>query len=162
MSTKRSCEGERTMKAVCGLDCDKCTEKENCPGCERIGGEGRCVIAACASQKRGACGSCHFFEGCEEREQLFREFNALGIQDMPEVTYLNALPGSFINLEYTLPGGQKVKLWDDKRIYWGNQLEKEGSDRCYGLTADENYLLVCEYGCNGADPEIVCYKRRSK
>lgn len=29
-----------------------------------------------------------------------------------------------------------------------------------GLTADENYLLVCEYGENGADAEIVIFKRR--
>lgn len=152
------------MKAKCGLDCGECTEKETCPGCEKIGGEGKCVIYACAAAhaEKSGCESCHFFEGCDAREQLFREFNALGIEDMPEITYLNALPGAFINLEYTLPGGQKVKLWDDKRIYWGNQVEKKGSDRCYGLTADENYLLVCEYGCNGSDPEIVCYKRREK
>jgi hypothetical protein len=32
--------------------------------------------------------------------------------------------------------------------------------RCYGLTADENYLLVCEYGENGKDPEIVVFRRR--
>ena len=45
----------------------------------------------------------------------------------------------------------------------GNQLcKKDGSGRCYGLTADENYLLVCEYGENGSDPEIVVYRRRRK
>lgn len=152
------------MKAVCGLNCSECSEKETCPGCEKIGGDGKCVIAACAAAHAGesGCESCHFFDGCGTSEQLFREFNALGIADMPEITYLNALPGHFINLEYTLPGGQKVKLWDDKRIYWGNQVEKKGSDRCYGLTADENYLLVCEYGCGGSDPEIVCFRRRKK
>ena len=79
------------------------------------------------------------------------------------VTDLNALPGSYINLEYTLPGGQKVKFWEDGRVYLGNQLEKQdGSCRCYGLTADENWLLVCEYGDNGSDPELVVYKRREK
>lgn len=152
------------MKAVCGLDCGKCEEKATCPGCEKIGGDGKCVIAACvaAHVDENGCESCHFFEGCHAREQLLREFNALEIEGFPEITYLNALPGSYINLEYTLPGGQKVKLWDDKRIYWGNQVEKAGADRCYGLTADENNLLVCEYGCDGADPEIVCYKRRNK
>ncbi len=66
-------------------------------------------------------------------------------------------------LEYTLPGGQKVKFWEDGRVYLGNQLEKQdGSCRCYGLTADENWLLVCEYGDNGSDPELVVYKRREK
>ena len=63
----------------------------------------------------------------------------------------------------TLPGGQKVKFWEDGRVYLGNQLEKQdGSCRCYGLTADENWLLVCEYGDNGSDPELVVYKRREK
>lgn len=56
--------------------------------------------------------------------------------------------------------GQTVKLLEDNNIYWGNQVEIPGSDRCYGLAVDEKYLLVCEYGCNGADPEIVTYKRR--
>lgn len=165
MSTKRNCEGERTMEAICGLNCGECTEKENCPGCEKIGGDGKCVIAACATAHAGksGCEGCHYFDGpCGMKEQLIREFNTLGIEDMPKVTDLTALPGHYINLEYTLPGGQKIKLWDDQRIYLGSQLEKKKGDRCYGLTADENYLLVCEYGCNGSDPEIVCYKRRSK
>lgn len=154
------------MKTICGIDCSACDGKDTCPGCEKIGGGGKCVIFACAEKSVAgghACSSCRPFEpGCKEKERLMKEFNALGIEDMPEITYLNALPGSYINLEYTLPSGQKGKLWDDKRIYWANQIEKPGSDRCYGLTADENYLLVCEYGCNGTDPEIVCYKRRSK
>ena len=60
-----------------------------------------------------------------------------------------------------VPGGQKIKFWDDQRIYLGNQMCKhDGSGRCYGLTADEHHLLVCEYGDNGCDPEIVVYKRR--
>lgn len=148
------------MKTICGLNCNECPGKETCPGCEEIGGDGKCVISVCARQ--GACKDCRPFEqGCPGKEKLIREFNDLHIEDMEEVKSLNALPGSYINLEYTLPGGQKVKLWDDKRIYWGNQLEKKGSDRCYGLTADENYLLVCEYGEGGSDPEIVCYRRRN-
>lgn len=95
----------------------------------------------------------------EFKEKLIAAFNALHIEDMEEVTELNALKGSFINLTYTLPSGQAVKFWDDNKIYFGNQLHKKGSDRCYGLAADEAYLLVCEYGCNGSDAEIVAFKR---
>jgi hypothetical protein len=91
---------------------------------------------------------------------LIGEFNKLGIADMDEVTGLNALKGSFINLEYTLASGQKVKLLDDNKIYLGNQLGKAGSDRCYGIAADEKCLLVCEYGEAGVDAEIVVFKRR--
>lgn len=93
------------------------------------------------------------------KNTLIEEFNALGIEGV-KLTDLNLLSGSFINMEYTLPNGQKVKLLEDDKMYLGNQVEIEGSERCYGVAADEKYLLVCEYGCNGSDPEIVVYKRR--
>lgn len=79
---------------------------------------------------------------------------------MESVTSLNALKGSFVNLAYTLPDGAQVKLLDDDKIYLGNQVRKENSDRYYGLAADENHLLVCEYGQNGGNAELVIYKRR--
>lgn len=88
------------------------------------------------------------------------EFNGLGIADMPRVTKLCSLCGAYINQEYLLPNGEKVKLLDDRKIYLGYQLEKANSDRCYGLAADDQYLLVCEYGRNGEKPKIVVYKRR--
>lgn len=152
-------------KAICGLDCSECSMKEHCGGCGETDGNpfgGSCMIALCC--KKEGCVNCgHSFEAsCKLKEQLIKEFNALAIPDMEEVRALNALPGSFINLEYTLPGGQKIRFWDDSRVYIVNQLCKKGSDRCYGLTADEDYLLVCEYGENGSDPEIVVYKRREK
>lgn len=93
------------------------------------------------------------------KEKLIREFNALGIADMETVNELNELPGHFINLEYTFPSGQKVNLWDDDKMYLGNELCKKNSTRCYGLATDGTYLLVCEYGNGGADAEIVVWKR---
>lgn len=93
------------------------------------------------------------------KNTLIDEFNSLGIKEI-NLSDLNLLSGSYINLEYTLPNGQKVKLLEDDKMYLGNQIEIEGNERCYGVAADENYLLVCEYGCNGSDPEIVIYKRR--
>lgn len=94
-----------------------------------------------------------------EKEALIRAFNELKIPDMETVSQLYELKGSFVNLEYTLPSGQKVKLWDDGKIYYGAELCKKGSDRCYGLTAGDGYLLVCEYGDKGSDAEIVVFKR---
>ena len=121
-----------------------------------------CWGECCKSQGCNIPGQC-FSGTCALKEQLIQEFNALRVPGMDQVTDLNALPGSYINLEYTLPGGQKVKFWDDSRVYLGNQLCKhDGSGRCYGLTADEEHLLVCEYGDSGSDPEIVVYKRREK
>lgn len=94
------------------------------------------------------------------KEELIREFNALNIADMGEVTELYELKGDFINLTYTLPSGQTIRLWDDQKTYYGAEICRPGSDRCYGLTADERYLLVCEYGNGGSDAEIVIFKRR--
>lgn len=93
------------------------------------------------------------------KEQLIKAFNDLDISDMEEVTELHQGKGDFVNLDFPLPCGTTVNLWDDSKTYFINQLEKKDSDRCYGLTADEKYLLVCEYGANGSDPEIVILKR---
>lgn len=153
------------MKALCGLDCAECGAMDNgyCKGCTETNGHpfgGTCVIGVCC--EKNGCENCgHSFEApCAMKEELIKEFNALGIEDMEEVTSLNALHGAYINLQYTLPGGEQIKFWDDDRVYLGNQMRKKDSDRCYGLTADENYLLVCEYGENGSDAEIVVFKRR--
>lgn len=118
------------------------------------------MVAECVKSKGSeGCKNCPD-SLCGLKAQIIKEFNALGIEDMNEVTRLNALKGSFVNLTYTLANGQIVKLLDDDKIYLGNQLPKKDSDRCYGLAADESYLLVCEYGENGSDAEIVVYKRR--
>lgn len=144
------------MLSICGLGCcGECNKKNDCGGCVKTDGHpfGRtCVAAECV--KRGD------LEELEKmKETLIGEFNALGIQSL-QVKDLNLLNGFYINLEYTLPNGQSVKLLEDNHIYWGNQIEISGSDRCYGIVADDNYLLVCEYGCNGTEPQIILYKKR--
>ena len=97
----------------------------------------------------------------EFKQQLMDEFNALRIEGLPKVESLNVLSGSFINLEYTLGNGQKVKFLDDNATYLGNQLACEfGGDRCFGIAANMQFLLVCTYEENGADPELVLYKKR--
>ncbi len=69
--------------------------------------------------------------------------------------------GGYINLEYRLPNGQTVKFLDDNATYLGNQLECEfGGDRCFGIAANMGFLLVCTYEENGANPELVVYKKR--
>ena len=95
----------------------------------------------------------------EAKKALIEEINALEIENL-HVQDLNLLPGSFVNLEYRLSNGQTVKLLEDDKMYWGNQVEIPGNERCLGLAADEGYLLVCEYGCEGADPEIILYRKR--
>ena len=46
------------------------------------------------------------------------------------------------------------------KVVYSEQVERTDSDRCYGIVANEDFILICEYGCNGSEPEIVLYKRR--
>ncbi len=151
------------MRTICGLDCGACPMKGQCAGCAESHGRpfgGSCVLALCCEKKTCENYGKVFESPCRLKQQLIAEFNALRIPDMPQATELHALRGAFVNLSYSLPSGQQIRFWDDDRIYLGNQLEKKNGDRCYGLTADENHLLVCEYGENGSDPEIIVYQKR--
>ena len=95
------------------------------------------------------------------KKKLIDEINTLRIEGMPKVEKLNALVGGYINLEYRLPNGQTAKFLDDSATYLGNQLECEfGGDRCFGIAANMDFLLVCTYGKDGTDPELVVYKKR--
>jgi len=95
------------------------------------------------------------------KKQLIAEINDLHIDGMPEVKKLNALVGRYVNLEYPLPGGMKVKFLDDGTTYLGNQLEcLYGGERCFGVLANMDFILVCTYGEGGSDPELVLYKKR--
>lgn len=95
------------------------------------------------------------------KQTLIDEINALDIDGMPKITRLNALVGKYVNLEYRLPNGQTVKFLDDNATYLGNQLECEfGTDRCFGVLANMDFILVCTYEENGENPELVLYKKR--
>ena len=95
------------------------------------------------------------------KQQLISEFNDLHIKGLPKVEKLNALVGGYINLEYCLPNGKTAKFLDDNATYLGNQLVSEfDSDRCFGIAANMDFLLVCTYEANGANPELILYKKR--
>lgn len=97
----------------------------------------------------------------EFKKKLIDEINALHIEGLPKVEKLNALVGKYVNLEYRLPNGMKVKFLDDEKTYLGNQLEsKFGGERCFGVLSDMDFILICTYGADGADPELVLYKKR--
>ena len=98
----------------------------------------------------------------EFKWQLINELNTLlHIEGLPRVENLNVLPGSFVNLEYRLPNGEAVKFLDDNAAYLGSQLECEfGGDRCFGIVANMDFILVCTYEENGENPELVVYKKR--
>ncbi len=134
----------------CGIDCcENCVRFSECGGCEKCAGHpfgGSCI----AERNR---------DFSALKQQLIEEINALRIDGL--IVYdLNLLSGEYVNLGYPLFNGTTVRFLNDKDIYLGNQIERQDSERCYGVVADEMFILVCEYGCNGVDPEIVLYKRR--
>ncbi|MCR5825345.1 MAG: helix-turn-helix domain-containing protein [Oscillospiraceae bacterium] len=95
------------------------------------------------------------------KKQLMEEINDLHIDGLPKVERLNALVGQYVNLEYRLPSGQSVRFLNDRTTYLGNQLESEfGGDRCFGVLASMDFILVCTYEKGGANPELVLYKKR--
>ena len=144
------------MLSICGLDCcGECKRKDTCGGCIKTDGHpfgGTCIAAQCIKKD-------DFNAFLSLKNTLIDEFNALGIRGL-KITELNLLNGFYVNLEYKLANGQYIKLLEDNNIYLGNQIEIPESGRCYGIVADDKHLLVCEYGCNGCDPEIVLYKKR--
>ena len=89
-----------------------------------------------------------------------RDVIELPIDDVLDIK-LNALVGKYVNLEYTLPNGEKVKFLDDQKTYLGNQLESEfGEDKCFGILASMDFILVCTYEKDGENPELLIYKKR--
>ena len=93
------------------------------------------------------------------KKELIEEINALQIKGMPKVEALNALVGSYVNLSYPLPSGMQAKFLDDGTTYLGTQLET-GGERCFGVLACVEFILICTYGKDGADPELLLYKKR--
>ena len=97
----------------------------------------------------------------EFKAQLIDEINALNIEGMPKLEKLNALVGQYVNLPYRLPSGAEVKFLNDKTTYLGNQLESEfGGDRCFGVLANMDFIMVATYEKDGVNPELVLYKKR--
>lgn len=97
----------------------------------------------------------------EFKKQLIDEINSLNIEGMPKVEKLNALVGGYVNLLYRLPNGKYEKFLDDGTTYLGTQLESEfGGNRCFGIVANMDFILIADYEENGENPELLIYKKR--
>ena len=150
------------MEGICGAKCDGCEFIKNnkCKGCKATNG--------CPFGKKCFIANYIDIGGMDNyltfKKQLIDEFNSLNIEGMSKIDELYPLNGSFVNMEYVLPNGNKVKYLNDDEIYLGNQVESifndEDNKTCFGIVANTTFLLVCEYGINGEKPEIVLYKRR--
>ena len=150
------------MESLCGADCDNCGygKNNNCKGCKATGG---CPFGKqCFIAKYILTGGKDSY--LQFKEKLIEEINELGVEGMPKIDDLNALNGSFVNLNYPLPNGTYAQFLENNDIYLGNQVESEFNNgeiiRCFGVIANMNFILVSEYGPNGDNPEIVVFKRR--
>lgn len=106
-----------------------------------------------------------YLENAEEFERfktkLIEEINALKINGMPKVEKLSALVGEYVNLEYPLPNGRTIKFLNDNATYFGNQLKNIANpNKCFGIVANVDFILVAAYEENGANPELIAYKKR--
>lgn len=95
------------------------------------------------------------------KRQLIQEINDLHVEGLPKVEKLNALVGRYVNLAYPLPSGAAVNFLNDQTTYLGTQLESEfGGERCFGVLAGMDFILISTYGPEGEAPELVLYKKR--
>ena len=149
------------MEAICGANCSECSlYNKTCKGCKNTLG--------CPFGKK--CWIAKYIEtgGQEEfdkfKEKLIDEFNSLNIEGMPKIDELYPLHGLFVNLEYLLPNGIKTKFLSDDEAYLGNQLECLFNDdeikKYYGIIANMDFILVCEYEEAAKNPELLYYKKR--
>lgn len=145
-------------KSICGSNCEECSAKADCLGCVETD--------CCPYGKQCFIAKYILLGGMDNylkfKSELIDEINALNIDGMEKVTELYPLVGNYVNLEYELPNGNKVKFLKDDETYLGAQIKNVFNDEsiCFGVIAREGFILVCKYGVNAINSEIVCYKKR--
>ncbi len=139
----------------CGKNCCAvCDRLDECGGCDKCGGHpfgGNCIVTTALTK-----GDSSYFE--DLKIKLIDTVNSLSIENL-HINELFLLNGFYVNLEYPLKNGQKVKFLNDNDVYLGNQIEIKDSDRCLGVVTNGEILVVCEYGCMGENPELLLYKK---
>lgn len=146
-------------KSICGANCKECPSKATCRGCAATNG--------CPFGKQCSIAKYILTHGMEKytdfKKSLIDEINAVDIPGKDEVTELYPLVGHFVNLEYPLPNGGKVKFLKDDEMYLGTQIENsldKSKNTCFGAIAHKDFVLLCKYGENCANPELIFYGKR--
>lgn len=145
-------------KSICGANCAECPSQKECKGCVETNGcpYGKQCFVAQYVLVGGMKNYLAFKKG------LIEEINGLKIVGMEQVTELYPLVGHFVNLEYSLPSGEKVKFLRDDEMYLGAQVNNLFGDEksCFGVVCRENFLLICRYDEGCANVDLVLYKTR--
>ena len=147
------------MESICGADCSICEYGKNagCQGCKNTNG--------CPFGKQCFIAKIILEDGMEKYEevqkQLLQEINSLCVEGMPEVTQLFPLNGAFINMDYPLPNGNTVPFLNNNEAYLGSQVvSQKNSQKCFGIAANLEFILVSEYSAGGENPALILFKRR--
>ena len=147
------------MRSICDVNCDECKIKDKCKGCVNTNGHpwgGNCVLAEFCYDKNG-----HTKEKIVEyKKELIKEIDSLNLEFISKIEELYPLNGIFVNIEYELQTGEKIKLLKDNDIYLGTQLHKNDNSGYYGIVADNDYILISEYDNNYQNAKIIVYKQR--
>lgn len=146
------------METICGVRCDEgCPFSKDCKGCAETGG--RPFGGSCVAAEYIKAGGKEKYE--EFKKLLLAEVNGLLAGcGAPEAEKLWELPGWYVDLAYRLPSGREASFLDGSKIYLGAQIEAPGLERCWGVVADMDFILVCSYGEGGSDPELLAYRKR--
>ena len=144
------------METYCGANCGDCPSRQGCKGC----------AATCGSPFGGRCVAAEYIKlggreaYAEFKRRLTDEVNAILVAEgLPAADSLTELVGKYVNLEYALPNGGKARFLNDRDIYLGAQIELTDTGFC-GVIAAPAFLLVCRYGMDGSEPELVLYRKR--
>lgn len=146
-------------QSICGANCAECPSAKECKGCEET--KGFPYGKQCFLAKYILTGGMDNYLAF--KNNLIDEINALRAEGMEQVKELYPLVGNFVNIAYPLPSGEKVKFLKDDETYLGAQVKNlfdDSGKSCYGVIARESFILICAYRENGANPELVAYKRR--
>lgn len=145
-------------RSICGINCSECQFFGECSGCTETAG---CPFGKkCIAAKYIERGGIEAYQALKKK--LIDEINELDVPYMAEIDELYPLVGSYINLAYPLPSGEKTKFLDDNELYLGAQAESvtENEGKCFGVITNTDFLLVCRYGENGSEPELLLFKKR--
>lgn len=91
--------------------------------------------------------------------KLLEQINSLNIEGMPKIDKLYGHKGEFVNILCKLPNGKMDKILDDNKMYYTAEVPKLNSERCFGVATDKVQLAIFEYSKDGADAELVIWKR---
>ena len=142
------------MSSICGVNCDECKIKDKCKCCIETNGHPwgeNCALAEFCYDKK---------ENTKERiiaykNELIEEINNLNLDFILKIEELYPLNGIFVNIEYELHNGEKIRLLKDNNIYLWTQLPKADNSGYYGIIADNDYILVGKYDNNYQNANII-------